>query len=77
MIYYPLDIVIHLLNNWGLDYLSLQSCPVDYIPVAVPDPALEIREEGGGQSPWAWAPLAPPWICHCVACVAEEAQGLG
>ena len=73
---HPLYIVIHLLNNWGLDYLSLQSCPVDCIPVAVPDPAHEIRE-GGGQSPWAWVPLAPPWICHCVACVAEEAQGLG
>ena len=43
---YPLYIVIHLLNNWGLDYLSLQSCPVDCIPVAVPDPAHEIREEG-------------------------------
>ena len=74
---YPLYIVIHLLNNWGLDYLSLQSCPVDCIPVAVPDPELEIREEVGGQSPWAWVPLAPPWICHCAACVAEEAQGLG
>ena len=70
---YPLYIVIHLLNNWGLDYLSLQSCPVDCIPVAVPDSDLEIREEGGAVS----LGLAPPWICHCVACVAEEAQGLG
>ena len=47
---HPLYIVIHLLNNWGLDYLSLQSCPVDCIPVAVPDPAHEIREEVGAVS---------------------------
>ena len=75
---HPLYIVIHLLNNWGLDYLSLQSCPVDCIPVAVPDPAHEIREEGvGGSLLGPGAPWPLPWICHCVACVAEEAQGLG
>ena len=71
---YPLYIVIHLLNNWGLDYLSLQSCPVDYIPVAVPDPDLR---EGGAVSLGLGPPGPLPWIRHCVACVAEEAQGLG
>ena len=77
MIYYPLDIVIHLLNNWGLDYLGLQSCPVDCIPVAVPDPDLEIREDGGRCLLGPGPPWPLPWNRHCVACVAEEAQGLG
>ena len=31
IVIYPLDIVSHLSNNWGLDYLSLQS----YSPVQV------------------------------------------
>ena len=58
---YPLYIVIHLLNNWGLDYLSLQSCPVDCIPVAAAGSSpWDKRGGGGGQSPWAWPPLAPP-----------------
>ena len=56
---YPLYIVIHLLNNWGLDYLSLQSCPVDCIPVALPDPVLEIREEVGGAVSLGLGPPGP------------------
>ena len=51
---YALDSVIYLLNKLGLDYLSLQFCRGHCIPVAVPDPYLEIRGVGGG---WPSRPL--------------------